>query len=286
MATIQIGMLGLSLAGFLLQGKGRARTWVLVMLGCALLGSLLALATLYFSPATRMRQGLIGAAPDLFNLVRMSLSNAFVFMYISLGEKAFQFVILLVISMLTGYVLYSSQRDGSKLTVTGLISALFLLPVVTYLWIVCVCAPFAYGESAYPEARVLINAMFVMVTMVMGEGLILGICLGLLHQRSNEIVPAALLTVSLLLLVVLSLFPLYSTRKVWSSLPEYQQRAQAWDEQDALIRKLSDQGQTDITVTAFQSFAGILEMGPNSNNWVNGCAALYYGVDSITAVSP
>jgi len=285
-ATIQVGMLSLIIFVLLLSRKRDVHKWAIYLLSCALIGSLLAMTMLYFSPATRMRQELVGSAPDLISLVRMSLSNAFIFLYITLGDKAFQFVILMITAMLAGYVLYSTQNKGSGLTATGLVSVLFLMPITAYLWIVCVCAPFAYGESTYPEARVLLNATVIMVVMIIVEGLILGISMGLLHQRSQENVPVGLRTATLLLLVFISLFPLYSIRKVWNEIPKYQQRAEAWDIRDEQIRSLAGQGQKDITVTAFESFAGILEISPTPSNWVNGCAALYYGVHSITAKSP
>ena len=285
-ATIQIGMLVLAIVAVIIRRKPEPRNWTILLLGCALLGSLLAMATLYFSPATQMRQGLVGAPPGLVDLIRMSFSNAFIFIYITLGEKAFQIVLLLLTSLLTGYVIFSTELTGSRLRATNLVSALFLTPFFTYLLIVFVCAPFAYGESTYPEARVLLNAMVFMVIMVIMEGLILGISLGLLHQRSGENVPAGLRLVTLLLLLVISLFPLYSTRKVLNEYPKFQQRAEAWDTRDAQIRSLAAKGQKDITVTAFNSYAGLLEIGPIPSNWVNGCAALYYGVHSITADLP
>jgi hypothetical protein len=285
-ATIQIGMLALALVVLLFLAKGETRKWALILVGCALLGALLAMATLYFSPATRMRQGLLGPAPDLVNLVRMSLTNAFLYMYISLNEMAFQFVILVLSAMLVGYVLYAARPAQSKLRPTGLVSALFLLPVIAFLWIVCVTAPSAFGESAYPEGRVQLDALYIMVGMVMGTGLILGVSLGLLHQRSRELAPNWLQAACLLLLVGVSLFPMYSIRKTLKDLPAYRQRAAAWDARDASIRASASQGQRDVTVTAYTSVAGLLEMGPESSMWVNGCAAHYYGVRSITAELP
>jgi hypothetical protein len=286
-ATIQIGLLALVFVLLLFLAKGETRKWALVLVGCALLGSLLGMATLFFSPATRMRQGLIGPGPDLVSLVRMSLSNAFIFMYITLGENAFPLLILLIIALLAGYGLFAARLTDADTDPGVLISTLFLAPLVTYLLTVCVVAPFAYGESTYPEARVLINAMFLMAAMVLLEGLILGISLGLLQQRSPQMSPIGVRVVLLLVLMGVSLFPLYSTRKVLQSdLPLYQQRARDWDARDTFIRNQVAQGQKDVTATAFYSIGKVLELTPDKSNWLNGCAALYYGAHSITGVSP
>lgn len=285
-ATIQIGMLGLAIFSLIILRNTINRRWAILLMSFTLLGSLLAITIMFFSPATRMRQGLVGAAPGLVDLVRMSISNAFVFMYITLGDKAFQLIILMLATLLAGYTWYSTQLKESDLKITHLVTTLFITPLITYLLIVCVCAPFAYGESTYPEARVLLNATIFMVVMVMVEGLIMGISLGLLHQRSREDLPRGLIASSLLLLMVVSLFPLYSSRKVIQLIPTYQHRAEAWDNRDAQIRSMAEEGQKNIEVVGFESIAGILEISPTSHNWVNGCAALYYGVKTITATSP
>jgi len=40
---------------------------------------------------------------------------------------------------------------------------------------------------------------------------------------------------------------------------------------------------TQITVPQFDSVYGITELIPDPGNWVNACAASYYGVQSISA---
>jgi len=285
MAVIQISMLLLALLVILVLGRGQVRGWGSTLLASALLGSLLALAAMYFAPATQMRRGLLGTAPGLFSLVRMSLKNAFLYIYITLGEKAFPLLILLVTAILAGYLLFS-KTGARRFSPTSLVTALLLAPLVAYLWVVCVVAPFAYGESTYPEARVLIDATYILVPMIMVEGLILGAALGNLHLLVNEPLPFWLNLVAVIAILGLSIFPLYSTRKAWSEMPTLQQRAQAWDVRDARIHQLAAGGQEDITVDAFTSYAGLLEVGPSPSNWVNGCAALYYHIHSITAQTP
>ena len=286
-AALQIGMLGLLFVSLLFLAKGKKRNWVLLLVGFALLGSLAAMGTLFFSPATRMRQGLIGPGPDLVSLLRMSFSNAFLFMYINLGENAFSLLILLTTALLAGYGVFSARLTDGDLDPGKLISVIFLAPLVTYLLMVCVVAPFAFGESAYPEARVLVNATLPLVGMVMLEGLLIGISLGLLQQRSPQLAPIGLRVFLLLVLAGVSLFPLYSIRKVVrTDLPTYRQRALDWDARDASIRSQVEAGQKDVTATAFYSIDRVLELTPDPSNWLNNCAAMYYGADSITGVSP
>jgi len=286
MASLQIGGLGLALVVIFFLAKRDSRNWTLLLVGSALLGSLLAMATLYFSPATAMRQGLIGPPPDLFNLIKMSFTYSFQFMYISLKDFAFHFVIIMLTSMLLAYCLFYKAGRGAGLRPGSLVTVIFSLPLFVYLVMVCICAPSAFGESSSPESRVLVTAFTFMVALVIMEGFIFGICLGLLHQLSSELPPTGLRVFSILFLVVLSLYPLYSTRKLLKDLPDYQKRAIAWDGRDAQIRSLAGQGQLEISVTAFDSIASLMELGPESTMWVNSCAAYYYGVQSISAELP
>ncbi len=286
MAALQIGGLGLTFLVIFFLAKCESRNWTLILVGGALLGSLMAMATLYFSPATAMRQGLIGPPPDLFNLFKMSFTFGFQFMYISLKELAFQFVIIMLTSMLLAYCLFNVPGRGAGLHPTSLVTVIFSLPLFVYLVIVCICAPSAFGESTYPEPRVLVTAYTFMVAFIITEGFIFGICLGLLHQHSSELPPTGLRVFSIMFLLVLSLYPLYSNRKLLQDLPDYQKRAIAWDARDAQIRTLAEQGQQEITITAVDSIASLMELGPESSMWVNTCAAYYYGVQSITAELP
>ncbi|MFC2029090.1 DUF6056 family protein, partial [Chloroflexota bacterium] len=266
---------------------GENRKWVLTLVGLAWLGALLALAVLFFSPATRMRQGLIGPPPDLISLVWMSVKNSFIYMYITLGDQVFTLLILLMICLITGFSIVSTRTTDTSIKPASLVSLLFLAPLVTYLWIVCVTAPFAFGESTYPEARVLVNATMILVILVMLEGLILGFTFGLLYQRSRLIPSVSLRVALLVVLLGLSLYPLYSARKVYiTDYPRYKERAVDWDERDAYIRAQLAQGNKEITVTTFFRIGEVLEFHPDSDNWLNRCVALYYDADSISAVSP
>jgi Family of unknown function (DUF6056) len=71
--------------------------------------------------------------------------------------------------------------------------------------------------------------------------------------------------------------------QVYDKLPLYQARAAAWDARQQMILNAKAAGQLDITVPEFDSIYGITELGSSPDRWVNRCAALYYGVENITA---
>jgi hypothetical protein len=67
------------------------------------------------------------------------------------------------------------------------------------------------------------------------------------------------------------------------SIPDYQTRANAWDARAASIEQGKAAGILDVETKALDSFGRIRELSDNSKLWVNKCAAIYYGVNSITA---
>ena len=98
------------------------------------------------------------------------------------------------------------------------------------------------------------------------------------QRRVNRVI-----TVLLLLALLYPLWP------AWQAAPEQRElaaRAQQWDARDAVIRAQIAAGATQIQTVALDSIAGLEEMQPDPNHWVNVCAARYYNVDEITAQIP
>jgi hypothetical protein len=141
--------------------------------------------------------------------------------------------------------------------------------------------PGALVEPAYPDLRGFLFTHLPMLLFGLPVLLAAGWAIGRLIPRSPGIH---------LVMVVLSLAflfqPLFALRPIAFEWPDYQLRAQMWDLRDAQIRAAHDQGSRAIQVRALDSLAGIGELKAVSSDWVNNCASMYYGVDSITAVEP
>ena len=59
-----------------------------------------------------------------------------------------------------------------------------------------------------------------------------------------------------------------------------------WDWRQSQIIMARNSRVEDVTVRALDSLDGIGELSADPSEWINRCAALYYGVNSITAVEP
>jgi hypothetical protein len=285
--TLQTSILGLALFVTFLVARGTIKRAWLLWLGISFAGSLIALLIVLSAPGNTVRQAAISPQPlNIFILIRMSAGNAFTFMYMTLRDQSFQTVMLFFLSILLAYGFISSNANPLGIRPSRIVLSLLLVPIIGYLLILAVCAPSAYAESSYPEQRVLIEAQFIMVLIIMVEGLLFGISLGYLHILSNEIPPIYLSLFLVLITSMLLLYPLYDARKVITQIPVYRARAFAWDMRDASIRLDKTTGLEDIIVQELESVSGIMELRSDTSFWVNGCAAQFYGVSTIKTAQP
>jgi hypothetical protein len=84
-------------------------------------------------------------------------------------------------------------------------------------------------------------------------------------------------------IVMLCFYPMRGALVTLSSIPENQARAQAWDARAASIEQEKAAGKQELIVKALDSYGRIRELSDNPKLWVNKCAAVYYGVQSLTA---
>jgi hypothetical protein len=289
--TLQTGLLALALIFVWLTIRPPSRRNSRMLVGAALVGSFLAMLVIVISPGNAVRLSAMPVRPHLFPFLRMSVTNAILFIYIFLKNFAFQEILALLVPLLIVYALHARDKNLPRLRPSSLTTGLFLTPVVGALVILAVCMPSTFAESSYPEARVLIEARFIMVALTIIEGILIGMSLSQLHQWAQEPAPRFLQWFTAILFLLLSLYPLYDARKTLSEIPVYQGRAATWDARDALIRTSLEQGVLDVNIKdsqaySFDEFSGLSDLTSDSKNWVNQCAASFYGLHNLTVNQP
>jgi hypothetical protein len=89
------------------------------------------------------------------------------------------------------------------------------------------------------------------------------------------------------LVALLIVGPLVSTWQTLKQLPNFQTYAAEWDQRDQAIRAAVGQGMERFETTAFTvdlgAMAGLDIITSNPDDWVNRCAAIYYGLQAISA---
>jgi hypothetical protein len=272
------------------------------LLATGFTGALIALALVVFAPGNAVRQALFPQPPSLIKVGIWSvLYSAFMFFRpivpfvkdliiavaprviggtprwlptaIEMGTSPIPMAI--AIALPAGLALFSEPAGGGPLMKRGL----WGIPVLAFV-LVCACvAPGAYGTSAPPPPRALIIPQYVMTCLAACWGFLLGAVVlaprrGWLTSR-----PAVLWIVAACLCIF---GPLAATPPIVATGTAMRQWARAWDDTDRKLREAQAGGVSDAVVPALEKLAGVGSISPDPQDWVNICAAKYYGLRSIT----
>ena len=266
--------------------RGWLRSQGLVLLGFSLFGAVAALVITWLSPSIHFRQAHFPPPPDLLTLVKQSLRYGYIFMRTYTDKMKLLTIMTVGIPAL---VLFYLSPRGLPGRLWHWLLAVVLIPAAGYLLLVAICAPSAYAESSYPEARVLMIARFALVCTMVAVGGAAGLAL---RRWLDDLKTAAPLgrwlnPAALALLAVLSLYSLVVSWQINATeIPARQTWAAVWDQRDAQLRAAAAHGETRVQVVALDSWETIYELGADPKLWVNVCAAQFYGLKSITAVTP
>lgn len=276
-AALQTGS-GLLILAFTLLSKISNRKVILPRVLLLLAGSIAAMVVMVVAPGNRLRLELLTQAPDLSTLITLSLQFALDFVIQSVRGLWLPMGVLWVTAGVFGIFAREAWQD-TLVSKKRVLLSLLLIPLITYLLIVCICAPTAYGMMAFPENRVLMLARFMTGMGIAAHGLLSGWFIRGVTPGIN-----AFHFATGIILLLLLLYPLRPVPKVVREIEIARERAAVWDERDLGVRKDIDRGESVILVRALDSFSQIAELRADSDFWVNRCAAQYYGVESIVAL--
>ena len=276
-AALETGSWLLMILGGLLFMKKEQRHSLLLGVTPALIGSLTAMCIMVLSPGNSMRLETLEQAASIWQVVYLALRYAASFSYHSIIGLPVPLLILFLTALIFAYHL--SGHTESALD-RKLFEKIFWGSLIAgFLLLVCVAAPTAYGMMAYPEERAWMLGRFVTVFMVITTGFSLGI---VSHRWLDRIVDTCLM--SIIVLFILSLYPLKGAWTEWQQLPQWEATAQAWDRRNEQIMEKVEDGELSLTVQALDSIGTVAELNDDPHYWVNVCAAGYYGVGEITAL--
>jgi len=276
-AALQMGVMGTILLIMLAGEEFHLKMKIIVLVVVSLVGTLIAMVVMIFSPGNALRLDVLQQAPDVFTVVSLSFQSAYNFMLQSVRGLWLPFSTLFAISILIPFCFIPIVKKSNWKK--KLILFLLIGPILSLLLIMAVCAPTAYGMMAFPEKRVLMLAQFILIIGVCGEGIILGWLMGTLLKRYQTI-----RIFGLFLFLIAVFYPVTTIGGHISELQFYRTRASQWGQQYNQIEDQLNLGSLALTVTALDSYAEIAEMRADPNFWVNYCTAQYYRVNTISAV--
>ena len=278
-AALQIGVLVVAVLAVWLTRSEHGRRDILTMLAVSLIGAIVSILIIAFSPGTTTRLDSIMRQPPIYNPVELSLDvMVFTSQFVWDALKVAPLPNLVSIAIPLG-IMYFNSSNGTGISSPRLRLAALILLAFIFFVVGCSFAPSAFVRT-YPAARARFAAHFVLTLGLILEGGILGLLLGRIRLPVKAEAAKFLVVV---FLALSTLYPLQAASKVYASIPEYQRFAAAWDERDAYIRKSIAAGAKDLVVVQLDSIGGVGEYKGDRRFWINVCAAQYYGLDSITA---
>ena len=242
--------------------------------------SLFALIALAISPANSRYETTQRAPTSVSLIPYLSLRSAIYFILFSLKDLPLPHGIFLA-TFVSLSIFHASTSENSITEKKALLTAA-LTGVVALLLITAIQAPTTYLYSSPPDPRGQSLSRFTMLT---GLALIAWNIGSIMSKRLSK---HMLLVVAAVILVGYA----YTARAVISTfneLPGFVHRAQLWDERDRMIREEVENGVVRLEVPVIDT----QEIGTKDimrsrdmNRWVNNCAAGYYGLQEIKAISP
>ena len=270
--ALHISILGLALAATFIWNKGQTRHAALVLITATLAGAAVAMFAMFVTPANAIRLD-DTVTPDFLTVILRALIFAVQFLAEAARLLRIPYAFIFISGVLLAYI-FSITTEVSLPSRAWL--GLILIPLLTYLLTVAIFAPSAYGQS-FPVERVRFPAHVLLTISLLLEGALLGLLVSrwLPSRWTTTLIAGALL--------LIALYPLWTVRNNLHLISEYQIHAAQWDQRDARIRNLAEAGEGDLLIWELPGIAQVNDLGARPSHWINYCAAIYYGVDTISA---
>ncbi len=277
-AAFQATILGILILWVYFRNAKETKNTNLILLFSAIAGIIAAMVIMILSPANAARLKNMPETPGLIKLIYLSFRFAAGFIVNTIESSplplAVNYILAFVLAFLGKWDAISTKKWRWLL---------WAIPLAAFMLVVAVCAPSAYGESAYAEARAFLPAHWILII----AGTTWFYLMGIIYQQwrstkhNFQIKKAQSLTA--VIVVLLCFYPMRGALVTLGNIPNYEARAKAWDERAAKIEVERSAGHLEVEVQALDSYGRIRELSDNPKLWVNRCAAVYYGVQKITA---
>ena len=276
-----VGLAFLALVITWLTRSIHRRMDVVILILLVLAWSVICLLLMAAAPGTTSRLDRIMDNPPLYNPINLGV-QVLIYTAQFLWDMLKVTPLTVLIDFLIPFSIQFIQSDTESDIHYS--SQQLMVCIATLLIIMFIAIGFSFAPSAfvrtYPTARARFPAHVIMNLCLMLEGGMLGIWVGQLRFVHNT---TFIKWLALVVLGVSSVYSPYASAKLQTLLSEDQKFALAWDDRDAYIRKAAADGATSVVIKQFNPIGGVGEIKDDPTNWINQCAAQYYGLESIAA---
>ena len=150
-----------------------------------------------------------------------------------------------------------------------------------FVALIAFMVPGLYATSAPPPARSFIIAFFSLAVTLMGAGWLFG---RIMRARRGK--PISARTAGIGTLIFVGLMVIASAGNELRYTSTFALHAAEWDARAGQLHAAATASESAVQVAAFTvdiaAGMGLDTLNDNPLNWVNQCAAVYYGVESVT----
>ena len=280
--TTMVTGLSLIMLAIWVWGAPPVKQRFLALLAWTFTGAVLGLMALVFSPANvNLEKDVI---PSVLEIIRVSFLYSYIFIADSIRVFPIpSLVSALIPALLIWLYLQTTVLEFSRTQKRFLWMIVIFAPFLMWILIAAGFSPSVYGQG-FPVERMRFLARTIMTFTIMLEGALFGILAQDFKLRSGRSYVQSFAVV--LLLVLGLIYPLRAAVTVYeNNHTEFRSRAALWDLRNDYIIRHANLGEKDLSIPAFSGVYKIKELDLNPDHWTNRCAAQYYGVDTIQAVS-
>ncbi len=240
-----------------------------------LLGTVIGFLFFILNPTNALRQSHFPPPPSLWSVTLDSLQYAGSFIIDSVRSAPLPFSALILSGILFGWL----ENPLKEFRWRSLLITPIVVGVAINMLISCIMAPTVWAMSSFPDPRSLLAGTFLICLFCFLIGTIIASAGNLVIHQHNS--PQWKLAMIILLALMLGGYNLHFLPTQFKEIEVYRKRVHVWDARNASILKDRAEGNLHPLVPGIDSIAGIIELQPNENFWVNRCAAIYYDVEDI-----
>jgi hypothetical protein len=238
----------------------------------ALAGAVMAMALLVFAPTTQVRKERYGEPAGLVELFMLLYQFTYAFFILSI--KDYQNVVLIVMSIFSGFLFFPPQKTEKPLKILLLAA---LVGILSVFLVAASFAPSAFVERGLPADRTIIIPRFITVLGFVVAGWLTGLAL-------RQMFTAGWLeALAVVLLLASYTFPLYSLKLTAEKIPVYAQRTREWDARETAIQIAiaNEEERADVFSIDGLPVGGIRDFDPQGKTgfWITKCAQDYYDIN-------
>jgi hypothetical protein len=221
----------------------------------------------------------------MIELIVLAIRYSFDFFYTSLASLPLPYSLILVQGLLYSLVRKATYEFPDQIFLNARVVGLIVFGC--FLAVAASFAPSIYAQYAYPGERAILPARFIQSIALFSIGIYLGTLIPTTGLKFKVSFRPHIFIVFFLYTVALGAYSIRAILPISAQIPKFQRWANYWDIRDQKIRKDKQNGVRDVEVVQIDHVINdVAELSANPLDGYNQCAAVYYGVNSITADLP